>query len=113
MALTEVKLGQEEDQVKTTKLAETDGFMLCDAMETLKPILPAEIQNPMKTLEFLACNNRSTAFPNLFIALRIFLAIPVTVASGEMRFFQAETDQNLLEIINSARTFEQFGNYVH
>ena len=37
-------------------------------------------------LEFLACNNRSTAFPNLFIALRIFLIIPVTVASGERSF---------------------------
>ena len=86
VSLTEVKLAQEKDQVKTTKLADIDGYMLCEEIEALRPILPSKIQNPIKMLEFLACNNRSTAFPNLFIALRIFLTIPVTVTSGERSF---------------------------
>ncbi|GBL65942.1 hypothetical protein AVEN_144299-1 [Araneus ventricosus] len=60
--------------------------MLCEEIEALKPILPLEIQNSIEILKFFACNNRSTAFPNLFIALRILLTIPVTVASGEISF---------------------------
>ncbi|GBM06123.1 hypothetical protein AVEN_134591-1 [Araneus ventricosus] len=60
--------------------------MLCEEIEALKPILPLDIQNPIEILKFFSCNNRSTAFPNLFIALRILLTIPVTVASGERSF---------------------------
>lgn len=86
VSLTEVKLAQEKDQVKTTKVSDIDGYMLCEEIEALRPILPSKIKTPIKMLEFLACNNRSTAFPNLFIALRIFLTIPVTVASGERSF---------------------------
>uniref|UniRef100_A0A452HD43 HAT C-terminal dimerisation domain-containing protein n=1 Tax=Gopherus agassizii TaxID=38772 RepID=A0A452HD43_9SAUR len=64
LALTDVKLVQEKEQ----------------------PIISSDCRNPLKILQFLAYNNRSTAFPNLFIAIRIFLTIPVTVASGERSF---------------------------
>ncbi|KAL3888791.1 hypothetical protein ACJMK2_001152 [Sinanodonta woodiana] len=63
-----------------------NGYMLSEEIETIKPILPAQQQKPKELLNYLACNDRSTTFPNLFIALRILLTIPVTVASGERSF---------------------------
>ena len=40
----------------------------------------------MKLFEFLAQINRNTSFPNLFIALRIYITITVTMASGKRNF---------------------------
>nr|XP_047133848.1 uncharacterized protein LOC101240817 [Hydra vulgaris] len=60
-----------------------EGFMLSEEMEAIKPILPVQQQKPKELFKYLACNDRSTAFPNLFIALKILMTIPVTVASGE------------------------------
>lgn len=110
MSSSRSKKNKLKPQVKTTKLADIDGYMLSKEMEALKPILPPEIQKPIKMLEFLACNNRSTSFPNLFIANLDFLDNPSDCEIRRKEFFQAETEQNLLEIINSARTFEQFSN---
>lgn len=64
-----------------------DGKMLVEEIEALKFILPSEIfENPFKMFKFLSENDRATAFQNLFIALRIYLTIPVSVASGERSF---------------------------
>ena len=63
-----------------------DGYMLSEEMEIIKSVLPTQQQKPRELLQYLACNERSTAFPNLFTALRILLTIPVTVASGERSF---------------------------
>ncbi|XP_039373733.1 zinc finger MYM-type protein 1-like [Mauremys reevesii] len=86
LALTDVKLVQENEQVSTVKSVDINGYMLCEELEALKPIISSDCTNPLKILQFLAYNNRSTGFPNLFIAIRIFLTIPVTVASGERSF---------------------------
>ncbi|KAH1179062.1 hypothetical protein KIL84_000393, partial [Mauremys mutica] len=86
LALTDVKLVQENEQVSTVKSVDINGYMLCEELEALKPIISSDCRNPLKILQFLAYNNRSTGFPNLFIAIRIFLTIPVTVASGERNF---------------------------
>ncbi|CAL4110815.1 unnamed protein product, partial [Meganyctiphanes norvegica] len=96
LALTDVKLSQENDKNKIEKQADIDGYMLCEEIKALKPILPEDIKNPVKMLEFLACNNRFTAFPNVFIALRICLTIPVTVASGERSFSKLVLIKNYL-----------------
>ena len=63
-----------------------DGYMLSEEMEIIKSVLPTQQQKPRELLQYLACNERSTVFPNLFTALRILLTIPVTVASGERSF---------------------------
>ena len=87
IALTDVKFNQEDELVKSVQLSDLDGHMLVEEMEALKPILPFFCSGkPLKILQFLALNDRSTGFPNFFIALRIFLTIPVTVASGERSF---------------------------
>ncbi|GBM09013.1 hypothetical protein AVEN_229047-1 [Araneus ventricosus] len=57
---------------------------------------PLKIQNPIDILEFFTCNNRSTAFPNSFIALRILLTIPAIVASGERGFSKLKLNKTYL-----------------
>ncbi|XP_039355879.1 52 kDa repressor of the inhibitor of the protein kinase-like [Mauremys reevesii] len=83
LALTAVKLVQENEHVSSVKSVDINGDMLCAELEALKPVLPSDCRTPLQMLQFLAYNNRSTTFPNLFIAIRIFLTIPETVASGE------------------------------
>jgi len=61
--------------------------MLCEEMETFKPILPTEFRKPMKLFEYLARNNRYTPFPHLFTVLRVYMTIPVIVASRKNEFF--------------------------
>ena len=72
IALTDTKLPEANENANAIKQADIDGRMHYEEIETLKPIPPSEIKDPLKMLDFLACNERSTAFPNLFIALRFF-----------------------------------------
>ena len=66
-------------------------------MEALKSILSSKyFQKPFKMFQFLSEINRATAFPNLFIVLRIYLTIPVSVASGERSFYRLKLIKNYL-----------------
>ena len=60
------------------------GPLLCEEVEALKK--SAEIRKPVKLFEFLARNNRYPFFHNLFIALRMYITIPVTLASGKRSY---------------------------
>ena len=68
------------------KTKDIDGYLLAEELEALKIFLPSSIIKPHALFEYLVVNNRFTAFPNVFIALRIYLTMPVTVASGERSF---------------------------
>ncbi len=66
-----------------------DGMMLAEKLEILKSIIPKSIVgDAIKMLDYLCKCNRSKNFPNAYVALRILLTIPVTVASGERSFFK-------------------------
>ncbi|XP_047132451.1 uncharacterized protein LOC124811181 [Hydra vulgaris] len=81
-----------------------EGFMLSEEMKAIKPILPVQQQKPKELFKYLACNDRSTAFPNLFIALKILMTIPVTVASGERSFSKLKLIKTYLRsVINQER----------
>ena len=60
--------------------------MLAEELEALKTLLPTNVAKPQALFEYLEVNIRFTAFPIVFIALRIYLTMPVTVASGERSF---------------------------
>ncbi|XP_067143392.1 zinc finger MYM-type protein 1-like [Centruroides vittatus] len=94
-----------ENDAPIVKEADIDGKMLVEEMEALKSILPSEFfENPFKMFKFLSENDRATAFPNLFIALRIYLTIPVSVASGQRLFSRLKLIKNYLRstiLINS------------
>ena len=55
-------------------------------LAALKTLFPADVAKPRALFEYLVVLNRFTSFPNVFIALGIYLKMPVTVASGERSF---------------------------
>ena len=69
---------------ETTK--DSHGYYFAEELDALKPLLPFSAVKPQALLEYIAENNRFTAFPNVFTDLKIYLTLPITVASGE-RFF--------------------------
>jgi hypothetical protein len=66
--------------------SDIDGYMLAEKMEAVKSLIPPSLTQPMDILRHLVKVNEGDDFPNLCIALRILLTIPVTVASGERSF---------------------------
>ena len=52
----------------------------------LTKMLPEEVTTPLQVLQFIQDSNINDAFPNTWIALRLLLTLPVTVASGERSF---------------------------
>ncbi|KAJ8717776.1 hypothetical protein PYW07_005706 [Mythimna separata] len=61
--------------------------MLCDELISLKSFLPDQkVVTPVFVLNFIKDRNLKELYPNVWIALRILLTIPVTVASGERSF---------------------------
>ena len=80
----------------TDQSADICGRELADEMESLRYILPNTAKTPVEILAYLSTNERYTAFPNYFVALRIFLTIPVTVASGERSFSRLKLIKNYL-----------------
>ena len=85
-ALTITTIRQDaEGKIVTEKNKDVDGYMLAEELEALKTFLRPRIK-PYALFEHLIENNRFTTFPNVFIALRIYLTMPITVASGERSF---------------------------
>ena len=59
--------------------------------------MPDTVKQSLDILKYLSSNKRYTAFPNYFVALRIFLTIPITVVSGERSFSCLELIKNYLK----------------
>ena len=53
-------------------------------------------RKPLDVLKYLAKFSLFDVFPNLWIALRILLTLPVSVASGEIRFSRLNLIKNYL-----------------
>ena len=55
-------------------------------LENIRHILPSEKHATQQVLQFILETKLNNIFPNLWVALRILLTLPVTVASGERSF---------------------------
>ena len=66
--------------------SDISSYELYTELSHLKDMLPPEVSTPLEVLQFFHDSNVYDAFPNTWIALRILLTIPVTVASGERSF---------------------------
>ncbi|XP_058223043.1 uncharacterized protein LOC131332765 [Rhododendron vialii] len=73
-----------EDVLKHEGTSDIDGKDLFSELQVLKDCLPRETTKPVEVLNFL--KQMEGCFPNAWIAYRILLTIPVTVASGERSF---------------------------
>lgn len=70
---------------KQTTLSDIDAFDLFSEIKILAHTIPENF-TPLSTLRYVHSNRLNEAFPNLSIALRIILTIPVTVATAKRTF---------------------------
>ncbi|KAG8429796.1 hypothetical protein GDO86_019188 [Hymenochirus boettgeri] len=63
-----------------------DAEELCYELYALCRYLPTDCKTPRAVLEYICKTKMSTIFPNVCVAIRILLTLPVTVASGERSF---------------------------
>jgi hypothetical protein len=72
-------------------------------------ILGSGIADPLKNLTYITKNNFMSSFLNLFIALRIFLTLPVSVASGERSFSKLKLIKPHLRMSMTQERFHDLG----
>ena len=63
-----------------------DGVGLYDELDTLRRIIADGVCSPLGVIRQLYGSRLHEVFPNLAVALRILLTVPVTVASAERSF---------------------------
>nr|XP_004213232.2 zinc finger MYM-type protein 1-like [Hydra vulgaris] len=69
--------------------SDINGILLCDELMSIKHFLSEMVKDkitPIIVLNFIKQHKMQDLYPNTWIAMRIFLTIPVTVASGERSF---------------------------
>ena len=69
---------------------------LFDELKTLCNVLPDSVSSPLQVLRRLHESHLNEVLPNVSVALRILLTIPVTVASGERSFSKLKLIKNYL-----------------
>ena len=69
--------------MKHNSFSDIDGLDLFSELKVLKEILQTEENTPIDVLNYI---KRLDSFPNAYIAYRILLTIPVTIASTERSF---------------------------
>ena len=74
-----------ENSMQQGESKDLDGDELCSELQAIARRLPKMMQ-PHDVLSFLVQHNLLESFPNLSVALRIMLTLPVSVASGERSF---------------------------
>lgn len=75
--------------------SDINGPELYEEIKTLRIHLKLEY-NSQDVLNFIFSNNLSSFFPNICIGLRIYLTLPVSVASGERSFSKLKIVKNYL-----------------
>lgn len=82
----------------STKEMDVDAIDLCNEIEILSTYIhnKPNATSAKEVLEYLVTNDLINTFPNLSVALRIFLTMPVTVAHGERSFSKLKIIKNYL-----------------
>ena len=84
------------------------GAELCEELKQISCLIPSAKSDPLNVLHFLTDNNAIDLFPNLYVALRILLTIPVTPsASAERSFSKLKIIKSYLR---STMTDERFSS---
>lgn len=88
---------------ETSDLNEDD---LYQDLRMLRDLLPTETKRAIDVLNYI--KDMDGCYPNAWIAYRILLTMPITVAYAEIRLFKVEVDQILPSINYVARKIEWF-----
>lgn len=71
---------------RSTNKSDIDGCELLEEIEVFKEVIPSEINDTPKLLQYIVSNNLNQIYPNLYIVLRICCTIPVSTATAEKSF---------------------------
>ena len=85
-----------QDALKTEEESDLDGEELCEELKHITGMLPSDKTEPRDILQFIKDKSAIDLFPNLWVALRILLTLPVSVASGERSFSKLKLIKNHL-----------------
>ena len=88
-----------------TNSSDVDGLGLFDELRTLRNIMPDSVDSLLDLLRYLHSTRLHEVFPNVSVALRVVLTIPVTVA----QFFKVKINKNLLTSKYETRQTEWLG----
>ncbi|XP_026385073.1 uncharacterized protein LOC113280696 [Papaver somniferum] len=83
-----------ESYLKDGTSSDIDGADLFSELTVMSCMLPNEVRKPIEVLE--ALKNMVGSFPNAWVAYRISLTIPVTVATAERVFSKLKLIKNYL-----------------
>lgn len=76
---------------------DVEGHQMYQELLVLKTVLPDDCgDKPKDILKFISSHSLSENFPNVCVALRILLSLPVSVASGERSFSKLKLIKNYL-----------------
>lgn len=75
-----------EDKLRYQDNSDINGSDLLTELNIAKEIFPGDVKLPIEAVRFISSNKLQDVMPNLWVALRIMLTIPVTVATGERSF---------------------------
>ena len=67
---------------------------LCSKLQIFSNVVPDSVSSSLDALRFIYDHGLITAVPNVAIALRMALTIPVTVASGDRSFSKLKLIKN-------------------
>ncbi|KAK6297931.1 hypothetical protein J4Q44_G00309860 [Coregonus suidteri] len=70
-----------------------DAKDLCNELKVLSRRLDSEAK-PLDALEYISRHQMASLYPNAFVAQRVLLTLPVTVASGERTFSKLKLIKN-------------------
>ncbi|KAL6538588.1 hypothetical protein OROGR_012576 [Orobanche gracilis] len=83
-----------EKFLKDEDNSDIDGLELFSELQLLRKSLPDNLSKPVEVLEYI--KNLNFPFPNAWVAYRIMLTIPVTVATAERSFSKLKLIKNYL-----------------
>jgi hypothetical protein len=75
--------------------SDLNGIELYEELNTLPSILP-NAKSVLDIMQFIHNNQQMDSYPNVYIALRILMTMPVTVATGERSFSKLKLIKNYL-----------------
>lgn len=75
-----------ENKLMHEQNSDINGSDLLTELDIAKQLFPENVKLPIEAAMFINTNNLQDVMPNLWVALRIMLTIPITVASSERSF---------------------------
>jgi hypothetical protein len=73
-----------------------DATDLADELQTLSDMLPKEMNTCLLVLQHIFSEKTAHVFPNVTVAIRIFLRMPVSAASAERSFYKLKPIKSYL-----------------